>query len=834
MKLAAGDGAGRRALVPALAAVLGLGVLSGLSSLTVLTVAAAPASSAAVQSHGTAYTAPNGYWLTASDGGVFTYGRAAFHGSTGGMKLNAPIVGAARTPSSNGYWEAASDGGVFSYGDANFYGSMGGQHLNAPMVGMATTPDGQGYWLVASDGGVFSFGDAPFRGSMGGRHLNAPVVGMAATGTGNGYLLVAKDGGIFNFGDATFHGSMGGQHLNAPVVGLAATQLSNGYWLVGSDGGIFAFGDAPFLGSMGGKPLHAPVVGMSATSSFNGYTLTASDGGVFTFGDAPFQGSAAALRLNAPVVSMSQIGPTVGGRVLSVGTFNGMPGQYSSVQAAVDAAQPGDWILVAPGDYHEAHDIAHPPTPDQASVGWFGGVEVDTPYVHIRGMQRSSVIIDGTSSSSSSTCSSNPADQNPGASISGFNSGNPIGRNGILVWKANGVSVDNLTVCNFQTGSSGGGNDVWWDGQPTEATSGPLGLVGYSGTYLTTTSTYYDQPSNTGGAYGIFSSASSDGVWDNIYASNFNDSGMYIGACRDVCDAWVHNAWMEYNPLGYSGTNSGGTLVISQSTFDNNQDGLDTNSQISSDPPPIQNGNCPNNGTSGFTGTMSCWVFMDNSVHDNNNPNVPGTGMGDAGAGPVGTGMTLSGGRNDTVMNNTFANNGAWGALFLPFADSDTPPPGISCSGQGQTDLSGFFGSQLCSFDAFGDAMTGNTFSHNGFFGNPTNSDIGNLTIANGIPQNCFSGNAVPDGTEPANLQSTNSVCGPLTTSNNFSLTPGTLSAEILCNSGLLGTGFCLPTDSYPRVSTVTTKPLPANLPTMPNPCLGVPANSWCSGGKPS
>ena len=37
--------------------------------------------------------------------------------------------------------------------------------------------------------------------------------------------------------------------------------------------------------------------------------------------------------------------------VLRVGTYNGIPGQYSSIQAAVNAAQPGDWILVAPGDY---------------------------------------------------------------------------------------------------------------------------------------------------------------------------------------------------------------------------------------------------------------------------------------------------------------------------------------------------------------------------------------------------------------------------------------------------------------------------------------------------
>jgi len=120
-----------------------------------------------------------GYWLVASDGGVFSFGDAPFHGSTGALHLNQPIVGMAPTPDGGGYWLVASDGGVFSFGDAPFHGSTGALHLNRPIVGMAPTPDGGGYWLVASDGGVFSFGDAPFEGSTGGLVLEKPVVGMA-------------------------------------------------------------------------------------------------------------------------------------------------------------------------------------------------------------------------------------------------------------------------------------------------------------------------------------------------------------------------------------------------------------------------------------------------------------------------------------------------------------------------------------------------------------------------------------------------------------------------------------------------------------------------------
>ena len=47
------------------------------------------------------------------------------------------------TRSGGGYWLVASDGGVFTYGDAPFEGSAGAGHLNQPVVGMAV-PGGTG------------------------------------------------------------------------------------------------------------------------------------------------------------------------------------------------------------------------------------------------------------------------------------------------------------------------------------------------------------------------------------------------------------------------------------------------------------------------------------------------------------------------------------------------------------------------------------------------------------------------------------------------------------------------------------------------------------------
>jgi hypothetical protein len=230
-------------------------------------------------------------------GGVITYGDAQLNSPSLGPTLSSVMVGMAADPAgtsgTQGYWLVAADGGVFAEGSAGFYGSTGALRLNAPVVGMAPTPDGKGYWLVALDGGIFSFGDAAFYGSMGGSHLNKPVVGMAATPDGKGYWLVAQDGGIFSFGDAAFYGSMGGSHLNAPITGMAASATGQGYWLVAADGGIFTFGDAPFLGSMGGTVLNDPVVDMVATPHNGGYLMVATDGEVFHFGNAGFYGSLA-------------------------------------------------------------------------------------------------------------------------------------------------------------------------------------------------------------------------------------------------------------------------------------------------------------------------------------------------------------------------------------------------------------------------------------------------------------------------------------------------------------------------------------------------------------
>jgi hypothetical protein len=519
-------------------------------------------------------------------------------------------------------------------------------------------------------------------------------------------------------------------------------------------------------------------------------------------------GVLAALAALALVVSMLVQRSTGASHVLLVGRYHGEAGQYTTIQAAVDAAQPGDWILVAPGDYHETDD-AHVTSTARLSTGDHAGVVVTTPDLHIRGMDRDTVIVDGTKAGASTPCSDAAQDQNFGP-VAG---GKAQGRNGIVVWKADDVSIENLTVCNFLGGAGDSGNEVWWNGGDG---SGKVGLSGYTGTYLTGTSTFFGTES-TAAEYGIFSSnAAGPGSWNQIYGSNMNDSGMYVGACLQVCDVTIDHAWMENNALGYSGTNSGGSIVIENSQFDKNEDGVDTNTQIAGDPPPPQDGACPHGGTSPITHTRSCWVFIHNNVHDNNNPNVPEAG--NAAAGPIGTGMTLSGGRNDTVMDNTFANNGAWGTLFVPYPDSGTPSFHQKCSHYGGFQISGLG----CVFETENDRLAGNTYVNNGFFGNPTNADFGQIVVHTGLPSNCYVDNVAPKGSSPPNLEQLQPTCGVPSTSTN---TDSALVSQVECDARLAA---CPAGAKYPPQTGVHLEPMPRSLPTMPDPCAGVPSNSWC------
>ena len=256
----------------------------------------------------------HGYWLVGSDGGIFTFGSAQFHGSTGGLRLQRPVVGIVPTKDRGGYWLDASDGGVFAFGDAGFYGSIPGlglhpagsglpNSLNAPIVGMVPSADGGGYFMVASDGGVFAFGDARFAGSCPGiGGCSGAAVAVMPDGSGNGYWVVTATGHVYTFGDAPYYGAPGPQGV--PVTSAVRAPDGRGYWILFANGAISNFGDAPLFGSpvglMGGLD---PAAAIFTTSDGDGYWVAGANGAVASYGDAPNDGSMLGTRLNGSIIA---------------------------------------------------------------------------------------------------------------------------------------------------------------------------------------------------------------------------------------------------------------------------------------------------------------------------------------------------------------------------------------------------------------------------------------------------------------------------------------------------------------------------------------------------
>jgi len=513
-------------------------------------------------------------------------------------------------------------------------------------------------------------------------------------------------------------------------------------------------------------------------------------------------------------------GPQTAG-VLRVGSYNGVAGSYASIQEAVRAAHAGDWVLVGPGDYKEEGF----PGMDEAA-----GVLIETAGVHLRGMNRNTVIIDGTKAGTP-VCSAQKQDQ----------TFTKDGMNGVVAFKVNGVSIENLTTCNYLTGTGGGeGNEIWWNGGDG---SGKIGMGRYWGDYLTATSTYSNGVSNPRGEYGIFvSNAKGPGVIDHSYGSNMGDAAYYIGACPD-CNAILTRAHGQFSALGFSGTNAGGHLIIENSEFDHNLIGAAPDSQNNDDAPSPNSGRCPNPNEISAVGTNSCSIWRNNFFHDNNNPNVPGAGTGGlAGNAPVGTGLALAGIEYHTVIHNRFERNGSWGVLVTDLPDEEDPPkdvPGQNCNGGISILPTGapavgplYSGGALCYFQAFGNDIRDNSFVGNAFYKNPGNADIAMFTLPHN-PGNCFSGNTDPAGLTaypPAPLLQSDLYACNRPSVGDLTLTP--LQANCATH-GLLFPCPDTPLTHYPQTSAVKLR-MPRSQPTMPNPCKGVPANPWCPGGSAS
>jgi hypothetical protein len=443
------------------------------------------------------------------------------------------------------------------------------------------------------------------------------------------------------------------------------------------------------------------------------------------------------------------------------------PGYFKGIQEAVNASTAGDYVLIEPGTYDEAVKV------EKAQSG-----------IWIRGMNRNEVIIDGR---------------------------NKAG-NGIEIYKANNVWVENLTVRNFESGENGEpcetiekecGNEIWWNGG---ASTSAIGAEGWYGAYLTA----YD----TGlyGGYGIFTGHETKGSWSNIYASGFNDSGMYLGACQE-CQAHITGAIMENNSLGYSGSNSGGTLTIENSVFRNNSVGVVPNSEAPGDKPPPQDGECnrpeqPVTPYPEFTSTNipRCTKIANNLITENNNLSVPVNASTARGA--YGTGVILPSTYADLVEHNVISKNANTGLFGIEEPVEGGPPP------------TGLFFFQLA-----GNKISNNQFLRDGHHGSLFSGDV---TLASGAIEaitegllesqsknNCLSGNSFGDGTFPRGIQGTWG-CQNETTPNPGGLLQGVY--QYIENAQKEAAEKRKPVG----------QPVPPPQPTMPNPCAGVPTNPLC------
>jgi hypothetical protein len=225
------------------------------------------------------------------------------------------VVGITPTTGDLGYWLVASDGGIFSFGDAGFYGSIPGldiapagsglpHSLNAPIVGMVPSSDGGGYFMVGADGGVFTFGDAKFEGScpaLGGCAGGAAVAVMPDA-TGNGYWVVTAGGDVYPFGDAASYGEPG--PLGEPVAAAVRSADGGGYYILYPNGVVYAYGNAVNYGSANGEfGGFNPAATIFTTADGNGYWIVSANGSVVTEGDAPYDGGTTGRHLNGAIIA---------------------------------------------------------------------------------------------------------------------------------------------------------------------------------------------------------------------------------------------------------------------------------------------------------------------------------------------------------------------------------------------------------------------------------------------------------------------------------------------------------------------------------------------------
>jgi Protein of unknown function (DUF1565) len=282
---------------------------------------------------------------------------------------------------------------------------------------------------------------------------------------------------------------------------------------------------------------------------------------------------------------------------------------------------------------------------------------------------------------------------------------------------------------------------------------------------------------------------------------------MYLGACPE-CEARINKAVMEDNALGYSGSNSGGELVIENSVFSHNTDGIAPNSENPGDGPPPQNGACgpkkpytpqyPHLPTFSTTDIARCTIFRNNVVEENNNLSVPDNES--TAASPWGAGIELPGSYADLVEHNVIKNNPTNGVLAFEYPNPFPPQE------------------NTIYFQLAGNRISDNTFEGNGGAGGAYAGDVlmqGGIFGEQNSTNNCVSGNTFTAAVYPEKIEE-GWGCQNKTTPNP--------------NNGFGAIEYLLElqyvSEHREEFAEVKGQPAPPAQETMPHPCQGVPAKN--------
>ncbi|HTY97822.1 MAG TPA: hypothetical protein VMB91_12325, partial [Solirubrobacteraceae bacterium] len=303
--------------------------------------------------------------------------------------------------------------------------------------------------------------------------------------------------------------------------------------------------------------------------------------------------------------------------------------------------------------------------------------------------------------------------------------------------------------------------------------------------------------------------------WEKIYASGYDDSGMYLGACQE-CQAKIIEPVMENNQLGYSGSNSGGSLLIEGGIFRRNSSGVAPNGENPGDGPPVQDGQCnhdpknkkPKKGwLPEFTTTniARCTIIRHNLITENNNNSTPATGSAEGA--PFGAGVELPGDYGDLVEENTITDNASDGVLAFEYPNPFPPT------------------SETIYFQNSGNKVAKNVLSGNGTLGmNPKFE--GDIAFEGGVfkeksVDNCFSGNTYSGNTYPAPSElETTWGCQNATTPNFITLANASEGTEFI--------DYLLALQEHSENRTREPQAAPPAQETMSNPCREVPVTPLC------